>query len=117
MAATLEEIIAEVDAELDASPESGESKAIIICTHAAPLIAAGRALTGNMPEDLNEEDFKPFTAGLSTFVRRKSGGGTERKGGEQDEVLGRRGKGVGGGWDCVGTGECGFLSGGQERGW
>ncbi|KAL2373440.1 hypothetical protein RJZ57_002073 [Blastomyces gilchristii] len=27
------------------------------------------------------------------------------------------GVGVGGGWDCVGNGECGFLSGGKERGW
>jgi transcription factor C subunit 7 len=30
----------------------------------------GRALTGNMPEDPNEEDFNVFTTGLSTFVRR-----------------------------------------------
>src|SRR5208282_6204832 len=30
-------------------------KAIVICTHAATLIAIGRALTGRMPEDIGEE--------------------------------------------------------------
>lgn len=93
------------------------SKAILICTHAAPLIAAGRALTGHMPEDSSEEDFRPFTAGVSTFVRRKRKKSVvvvESKGMAPDW---RGGKGVGGGWDCIGNGECGFLSGGEERGW
>lgn len=107
-----------MDAELDSNGEGG-SKAILICTHAAPLIAAGRALTGYMPEDPSEEDFKPFTAGLSTFVRRRRKKGDEGVGGKWAEGVPdwRGGKGVGGGWDCVGNGECGFLSGGEERGW
>ena len=66
-----------------------------------------------------------FTAGLNTFVRRKDGRGEVQVNGEKDtgSVSGRKipdwrgGKGVRGGWDCVGNGECGFLSGGAERGW
>ncbi|PGH15905.1 hypothetical protein AJ79_02072 [Helicocarpus griseus UAMH5409] len=125
LATTLHAIIAEVDAELDAyerdNPTERQSHAIIICTHAAPLIAIGRALTGNMPEDTCVEDFRPFTAGLSTFVRRGRGDGGIEDG--EEEISGKKvprwqgGVGVGGGWDCVANGECGFLSGGEERGW
>ncbi|KAI9373104.1 histidine phosphatase superfamily [Aspergillus egyptiacus] len=142
LATTLAAIIAEVDAEItqleSALPaEKRTSKAILICSHAAPLIAIGRVLTGRMPEDVNEEDFHVYTAGLSTFRRRgvRSGGGGEMRGGagrEWEGVLapGTRvmragvtvpdwegGKGVGGGWDCVVNGDCSFLSGGAERGW
>ncbi|TVY57680.1 Uncharacterized protein LCER1_G004176 [Lachnellula cervina] len=97
-------------------------KAIVICTHAATLIAIGRVLTGRMPEDIAEEDFRPFTCGLSTFVRRGKGvqAGVEAwKGPESGipSVEWRGGRGVGGGWKLKGSGECGFLSGGEERGW
>jgi len=34
----------------------------------------GRVLTGHMPDDSGEEDFKVYTAGLSTFVRRRRSG-------------------------------------------
>ncbi|KAL2006578.1 hypothetical protein VTN00DRAFT_9246 [Thermoascus crustaceus] len=150
VATTLQAIIADVDAEIDAfeaslppgSPERTSSKAILICSHAAPLIAMGRALTGNMPEDSGVEDFKVFTAGLSTFVRRgrptrssssscisdripagegdKSGRlapGTKIVRPDTSVPDWRGGKGVGGGWDCVVNGDCSFLSGGAERGW
>ncbi|KAL2388767.1 phosphoglycerate mutase [Blastomyces gilchristii SLH14081] len=142
IATTLEAIIAQVDAELEAyerenPSEAKQSHAILICTHAAPLIAMGRALTGDMPEDTCVEDFRPFTASLSTFVRRSGRGGGDGDGnrdrdrdrdryGEGSDVKMISGKkvprwqggvGVGGGWDCVGNGECGFLSGGKERGW
>ncbi|OXV06811.1 hypothetical protein Egran_05423 [Elaphomyces granulatus] len=159
LATTLAAIIARVDSEVEifealqphSSPMARSSKAIMICSHAAPLIAMGRALTGCMPEDPEEEDFKVFTTGLSTFVRRKrptvirsrSGSG-DREGNlvigtssEQvgEDVIGRlapgtkvggphikvpdwtEGKGVGGGWDCISNSDCGFLSGGEERGW
>ena len=53
-------------------------KAILICTHAATLIACGRALTGRMPEDTAEEDFRPFTCGVSTFVRKNKDSKVER---------------------------------------
>lgn len=98
-------------------------KAICICTHAATLIAIGRVLTGRMPEDIAEEDFRPFTCGLSTFVRK---GGKENiqsvkqwEGPETEVpyVEWKRGKGVGGGWEMKVNGDCNFLSGGEERGW
>lgn len=97
-------------------------KAIVICTHAASLIAIGRALTGRMPDDVAEEDFRPFTCGVSTFVRREKGG--EKGVGEWEapekgipKVQWRGGKGVGGGWDLTVSGDCSFLSEGEERGW
>lgn len=102
-------------------------KAIVICTHAATLYAIGRALTGNMPEDIAEEDFRPFTCGLSTFVRRtgpSTSSSSSKKavpawkpGDEIPPVSWRNGKGVGGGWDCTLNGDCAHLSGGEERGW
>ncbi|EEH15949.1 hypothetical protein PABG_06036 [Paracoccidioides brasiliensis Pb03] len=130
IATTLQAIIAQVDAELDEyerdnPAEQKQSRAILICTHAAPLIAIGRALTGDMPEDTCVEDFRPFTASLSTFVRKRrearGGGGGEASGEELFSGKGvpqwQGGIGVGGGWICVGNGDCGFLSGGEERGW
>jgi transcription factor C subunit 7 len=104
-------------------------KAIIICTHAATLIAIGRALTGRMPADIAEEDFKPFTCGVSTFVRKSTAQGKESSlshttigewaGPETaiPQVGWKEGKGVGGGWECKVNGDCSFLSGGEERGW
>lgn len=98
-------------------------KAIIICTHAATLIAIGRVLTGQMPSDWSEEDFRPFTCGLSTFVRK----GRENMDSNVHEWAGpespipkipwSNGKGVGGGWSVTQNGDCSFLSGGEERGW
>ncbi|RDW90183.1 phosphoglycerate mutase family protein [Aspergillus mulundensis] len=141
LATALAGIIREVDAEiaeLEASlpAEQRTSKAILICSHAAPLIAIGRVLTGHMPGDSSEEDFYVFTAGLSTFRRR----GDWSNSGLESAVKKRRdgalaggtritdpratvvpqwegGKGVGGGWNCVKNGDCSFLSGGAERGW
>ncbi|KAM5501165.1 hypothetical protein McanMca71_005279 [Microsporum canis] len=136
VATTLETIIADVDDEMReyerTHPEAAqESHAIIICAHAAPLIAMGRALTGNMPEDPSTEDFKVFTAGISMFRRRRSqshdspalsqrnnihGGGKLTASGKTIPLW-RGGSGVGGGWDCVVNGACGYLSNGAERGW
>lgn len=98
-------------------------KAICICTHAATLIALGRALTGHMPENIAEEDFLPFTCGVTTFVRRRklkielpksewTGPGTK-----VPTISWRGGNGVGGGWEVKTNGDCSFLSGGEERGW
>lgn len=134
VAAALEGIIADVDAEIKAleenqPPEQRTSKAILMCGHAAPLIAMGRALTGKMPEDSSVEDFFVFTAGLTTFRRRgaaiggevRVGGGVLADGTKLCRSKGvpewENGRGVGGGWDCVSNGDCSFLSGGAERGW
>ncbi len=96
-----------------------EEVAIVICTHAASLIAIGRALTGVMPRDVNEEDFKPFTCGVSKFVRLRVERAKLARWGKGMDMpdIGWRGKGVGGGWDCVMNGSCEHLSGGAERGW
>ncbi|KAH7089260.1 phosphoglycerate mutase family protein [Paraphoma chrysanthemicola] len=84
---------------LDNDPE--QPKTVLICSHAATIIAAGRVLTGQMPDDPDEDDFQCFTAGLSKFVRRK-----------KDHA-----KGVAGNWDCELNSETSYLSGGAERGW
>jgi transcription factor C subunit 7 len=84
---------------LDNDPE--QPKTVLICTHAATMIAAGRVLTGNMPEDPDEDDFQCFTAGLSKFVRRSA-----------DPQ-----KTAAGNWDCELNSETSYLSGGAERGW
>ncbi|KAJ5167331.1 uncharacterized protein N7482_006112 [Penicillium canariense] len=134
VATALEGIIADVDAEittLEATlpAEQRTSKSILICAHAAPLIAMGRVLTGHMPEDSSEEDFYVFTAGLSTFKRRGTAAEKDESGSQTLLAEGTRfvrsrgvpawqgGRGVGGGWDCVKNGDCRFLSGGAERGW
>lgn len=63
VAATMEGIISQCDAE--------GVKAILLCTHAAVLIALGRVLTGVMPDDVGAEDYRAFTCGLTVFTRRK----------------------------------------------
>jgi transcription factor C subunit 7 len=97
-------------------------KAICICTHAATLIAIGRALTGHLPDDVAEGDFRPFTCAVSTFVRRSTSlqEGVEEWAGPETSIPRvdwRGGKGVGGGWKLEVSGDCSFLSGGEERGW
>jgi transcription factor C subunit 7 len=94
------------------------------CDVKATLIAIGRALTGRMPDDIAEEDFRPFTCGLSTFMRkgRKENAAVAVKswngsGTPIPKVLWRDGNGVGGGWELKVSGDCSFLSGGEERGW
>ncbi|EHK98152.1 hypothetical protein M7I_6060 [Glarea lozoyensis 74030] len=82
----------------------------------------GRALTGRMPEDTAEEDFRPFTCGVSTFVRKNKEAKVEVPAWEGPEtkiphVEWRGGNGVGGGWEITKSGDCSFLSGGEERGW
>lgn len=107
---------------LDADPKG--PKSLLICTHAASMICIGRALTGNMPEDESEEDFKCFTCAFSKFTR-KTSTATEKKGKDWDpekpddipNVQWRGGKGVAGGWTCEVNGDCSFLSNGEERGW
>lgn len=84
---------------LDNDPS--QPKTLLICSHAATIIASGRVLTGQMPDDPDTDDFQCFTAGLSKFVRKSSDPS----------------KGVAGNWDCVLNSDTSFLSGGAERGW
>ena len=99
-------------------------KAIIICTHAAGMIALGRALTGRMPEDPNEEDFRCGTCALSRFDRREGAEAAspvkawdESRPNDIPAVDWRSGKGVQVGWECTTNGDCSFLKGGEERTW
>jgi transcription factor C subunit 7 len=107
----------------DADPNG--PKAILLCTHAAAIIAIGRALTGVMPDDVGEEDFKCFTCGVSTFKRKRAEEEAKMDVREWDQSMPedipdlgwRGGKGVQGGWTCEANSDCSFLDGGEERGW
>lgn len=107
----------------DADLASGDEEvAIAICTHAAPLIIIGRVLTGSMPTNIDEQDFKTYTAGLTRFDRRSSEplDTTERdmrRGKELPDVERTGNKDVMGAWDCVLNCDCTHLEGGEERGW
>lgn len=102
IARALEMLVRDVDREFEDMGRGGEEVTILICGHAAQIIASGRALTGKVPEDLDEDDFQCYTCGISKFVRRQKGNGGE-------EVIG--------GWDCVLNSDCEHLSMGEERGW
>jgi len=88
------------------------------------MIAMGRVLTGRMPEDPAEEDFKCFTCSFSKYVRRQEPAKIELNSTwdaavaeNVPDVGWRGGAGVSGGWDCEVNGDCSFLQGGEERGW
>lgn len=102
-------VIADVDNEYEALGRGSEDITLLICGHAAQIICSGRVLTGEMPEDLDEEDFKCFTCGISQFQRRSVDNSVP-----QNDW---KGKGVAGGFDCIANSWCGHLSGGEERGW
>ncbi|KAK0646568.1 histidine phosphatase superfamily [Cercophora newfieldiana] len=136
VASTMEALIAECDRD--------GIRTIILCSHAAVVIALGRVLTGNMPESIETEDFKAFTCGLSLYRRRQGGLASytkdqgaaavekvDSRGGTVGSAVNgaasadtnircaewRGGRGVSGGWDCLLNSDCSFLSAGEERGW
>jgi transcription factor C subunit 7 len=135
VAATLEALIAECDRD--------GVRAILLCSHAAVIIAMGRVLTGQMPDNVEVEDFKCFTCGLSMYRRRPSNsnsnsrlvsaesGGTDGIMRQATDPCGvdhhakagsapgtwRAGEGISGGWDCELNSDCTHLSLGAERGW
>jgi transcription factor C subunit 7 len=119
-AMALETIIADVEKEYEEKGRGGEDVTVLICGHAAGIIASGRVLTGRMPRDIAEEDFKCFTCGLSRFFKRD-----EKKkipspaDGDTTQATGdwRVNGGVAGGWDCVLNSDCEHLTQGEERGW
>ncbi|TKA72213.1 hypothetical protein B0A49_03938 [Cryomyces minteri] len=127
IAYTLHNIISTLDED-----PSGP-KALLLCTHAASMIAMGRVLTGRMPDDEGEDDFRCFTCSLSKFTRKNSKPSSDTNGTSAapsdvqkwdsstpdliPDVNWRNGMGVAGGWVCETNGDCSFLSGGEERGW
>lgn len=124
VAATMEALIDECDRD--------GVRAILLCSHAAVIIALGRVLTGRMPIDIDAEDFKCFTCGLSAYRRRRGSRpeGTDgfvrqattahdvdRHGKAGSVPAWRGGRGVSEGWDCELNSDCRHLSLGEERGW
>lgn len=122
-----------LDAIIKRCNESGV-RAILLCSHAATIIAIGRVLTGNMPENIETEDFNAFTCGLSVYTRKSNETASAYNPTQKpatapssgpflgdspipQSMMWRDGKGVGGGWICKVNGDCSFLSGGEERGW
>ncbi|KAG7137115.1 Transcription factor tau 55 kDa subunit like protein [Verticillium longisporum] len=114
-----ERVAAGVGAIIDQCDAEG-IRAVVLCSHAATIIALGRVLTGEIPTAVDVEDFRAFTCGLSVFRRRKNPPHT------MSDVLAqgdstcpswKDGKGVRGGWICTQNSDCSFLSSGEERGW
>lgn len=116
IATAFELILTDLDEECR---QSDENTTLLICGHAAPIICAGRVLTGNKPDDWGSDDFKCFTCGLSKFVRRQNESQTARRSipREQNETPWWSYEGVAGGWDCIENSDCSHLSNGEERGW
>ena len=122
IARALKAIVEEVEAEYEQMGRMNEDVLVLICGHAAGIIASGRALTGKMPVDWGQEDFQCFTCGLSLFVRKRQGKIEKR--GEQNAEEGNVASGaresedaVLGSWECVLNSDCCHLSHGEERGW
>lgn len=111
--------------QLDNDPQ--QPRVALLCTHAASMICIGRALTGQMPEDYGEEDFRCGTCALSCYKRRKPSPDAavaddvhfwQEETPEFIPVVNwRGGRGVCGGWDCIVNGDCSHLTGGEERSW
>lgn len=115
-------ILYRVIATLDAECRDKEAT-MLICTHAATLIAIGRALTGSMPDDVNVEDFLAPTAGITKFVRKaipRHQRGNQQLSDESTLKEAPDWKGrqvVLGGWVCEVNGDCSHLRGGFEKAW
>ena len=109
--------------DLDSDPS--QPKTLLICTHAASMIAIGRALTGKMPGDADTPDFKAYTASLSRYTRRTfelpgQGPAGQLVKAKNDDVYPKvdwKDFGIKGNWNCVQNGYTDFLSKGAERGW
>ncbi|KAK0722730.1 histidine phosphatase superfamily [Lasiosphaeria miniovina] len=66
VAATMDALVANCDRE--------GVRAVLLCSHAAVVIALGRVLTGAMPDCVEAEDFRAFTCGLSVYRRKTTKG-------------------------------------------
>lgn len=79
-------------------------------------------LTGNMPANVDEQDFKTHTAGISKFERKsihipQVKPKSLKAGDVLPTVSWAEGRGVMGGWACTLNCDCSHLKGGEERGW
>ena len=75
-------------------------RAVLVCTHAAVVIALGRILTGKVPEDPTVEDFGAFTCGLGIYRRQGVRENGAAKGNGPEERCVENGKEIqaGGSW-------------------
>ena len=113
-------VMARVVEDADGMCKGEGEEGIVISTHAAVLIAVGRALTGRVPEDRTEGDFDTYTCSVSRYERRGHGGCQDVgvwKVGEPVPEFEWRGIGVGGGWDCTVNAGVDHLTNGGERNW
>ena len=117
LAKALSLVIRDVDQEYEKLGRGDEPVTLLLCGHAAQIICSARALTGLEPDDLDEDDFKCYTCGISKFVRRAPTRDSGKEWSNSDYLDWRTNGGVAGGWDCVLNSWCGHLSRGEERGW
>lgn len=71
---TVDELYGRVERAVQAIIDrcDGEGRrAVVLCTHAAVVIALGRVLTRNIPASVETEDFHAFTCGLSVYRRQR----------------------------------------------
>ncbi|EGY15015.1 hypothetical protein VD0002_g4112 [Verticillium dahliae] len=115
-----ERVAAGVGAIIDQCDAEG-IRAVVLCSHAATIVAMGRVLTGEIPNTVDVEDFRAFTCGLSIFRRRRKNPPQTTSDvlaqGNSTYPSWKDGKGVRGGWICTQNSDCSFLSSGEERGW
>ncbi|KAF7557820.1 hypothetical protein G7Z17_g483 [Cylindrodendrum hubeiense] len=112
VAQALAMVIEDVDKEYSQAGRGDEGVTLLLCVHAATIIATGRALTGQLPNDYNNDEFKCYTCGLSKFVRK--GTPPLKDSYYHDEW---KSQGIAGGWECSLNSDCGYLSQGEENGW
>ena len=98
---------------LTASPQDQEGKpeAILLCSHAANVVAIGRILTGKASSKVSKQDPAAFTCGVSKYVKKVEEDSNSIKGlsEEDNKVLGI--------WEIQVDCDCHFLKDGEERGW
>ena len=115
--------LSKIIADVDRASTTKEPESLVIMSHAAPIIAMGRALTGRMPESVNEVDFHTYTCSISRYRRRvvPDGEGFQvlewEQGKNVPKLDWRNGKGVGGGWNCEVNAGTEHLSDGAQRDW
>jgi transcription factor C subunit 7 len=113
VAKALAVLISDVDREYSHAGRGNESVTLVLCAHAATVIATGRALTGIVPTDYNQDEFKCYTCGISKFTRRS----TLPDGDSYYTEDWSDGRGIAGGWECSLNSDCGHLSQGKKSGW
>ena len=99
-------VMARIIAHADQQCTSDQPEAIVISTHAAVLIALGRALTGRMPENRDEKDFDTYTCSVSTYTRRRKAIHDDLPGWREGEGIPR--------FDWRGKGGCDYGAGAGE---